>query len=421
MCLFVIVIALGLISLGARDGFWFVGLRLVRGVTCTFICFECSFEYMVYKQTLAGVVRITQRTLFLFISLAVVFQLFSIIGSPELVPVDGHIFLWLIGGCIFVWFILLGFYGVNEFPILASDYISPDIRSLYTEGSSQFDKLYSYSSGHSYTRSYLLMEIYSTVVTLVVFSSVLSLMYYIGHMYLFSVLVTYIVVPLVVYAFDVSEDVSGLESLDEEDINVGVLRSLIGELQDFFGVEDVKVHIADSKSNDLYMAKSVFGESMLVCSPNTIEDIASDDPDLDMADRFKLAHEFAHLSIGSKYIVYFKLCLIALSFVYYIVVTSFVSSLAIVALISGVFMLTVRLVSRYFQRIEEYRADELASKFIGADSEDCVFALVRIAGDKNNPFTFPSKSVLGRVYTMFSSHPPIVSRIRKLVDELNED
>lgn len=366
---------------------------------------------MTYKQTISGILNSIQETLLVVVSLI----LLSVV-SPTLLPFDQSLLFTLLTGVTFIWIGSLVVLYPRTYPILSSDYIDPDFLGNSTDRS-RHNKLRRYASGFEYTNFYIASRLYAVLTRTLLLGSFLALIHHsLGNSYTAGVLFLYIALPTI-YAFLVSRsDTNSIDSIDDSRFDSDDLKTVIEDLSNFFGIRDPRLHVSQSSEDSLFVVKSLFTKNTLVFSPEEVNNIASDDNDLNKTDRFKLAHEFAHLSIGSSYTMYSQMCLLGLSFLYYWIVTSMTLSPTILVLVSTGFVLVVRLAINYIKRIEELKADEMASKFIDADDEDIIFALVSVTNSDENPFTYPYKTTMGKLYTMFLPHPPITVRVKSLTN-----
>lgn len=368
---------------------------------------------MVYKQTVFGTLRILQETLFLAIALLIGYYLLpqsSLASEPILIP--------SLIVAVILWVLIAFVIDPEMYPTFSSDQVDIDYLDI-SEDESWRESIRKYASGHVHTKLYMFSKLYLIGVRTIIIGSVLALIAIIyGPMYVAWLIILYTLLPMI-YSWKVSNsEVTGLRSIHTEiNVDIDSFDALIAHLSDFFNVEKPRLHVTETSKDTLYVVKSLISDSTIVFSPQMVQNINKGDPDLDMSDRFKLAHEFAHLSIGTKYMVYSQVSIIALGLIYFLAIASIDFSPAIIMVISTVFVLGVRLVMNYIKRIEEFESDKLAAEFIKASSKDCVFALVSVTNSDENPFTYPHNSVLGKVYTLFIPHPPIVSRIEKLLEQ----
>lgn len=366
---------------------------------------------MVYKQTVSGITRFIQGTLFLAISLVLVVSM-----QTDSFSVDGWrvkvLFLFVV-----LWFGFSFITDLDRYPTLSSNAVDSSVLE-YSSDVSWKQMVQNYASGHVHTDIYLGSKIYSILSRTILIASVLSVIaYMVGTEYVAVLLAFYIIIPTL-YAWNVAKsDGSTIEYRRNDRIKQGDFNLVVEELTGFFDIAYPKIRILKDSSDDLFVVKSLLTDSTLFMSPQTIQNLGGGDSNLDTADRFKLAHEFTHLSRGQKYTVYSQVGLIALTVSYYLCIELIQLSPPILVVVSTVFVLMVRLVINYIKRIEEFEADRLAAKFINASREDCVFSLVSVTDSDENPFTYPHDSLIGQIYTLFVPHPPIVSRIKNLLED----
>lgn len=365
-----------------------------------------------YKQTASGIVRYTQETLLLALSLIILFYL-----DPELMPFDTYMLGILFGVVVVIWVISISTIDPQQHSTLSSDTVNSSFLEYSADGN--WNKtIQQYASGYIHTDLYISSQLYSVLTRTVLLGCILSLVAYsTDPIYVLDLLALYILIPTLYASAIARSELRDVTSIEDADFDITSFNNIIRELSSFFDVEDPRIHVTESSQNDLYVVKSLLTDSTLVFSPRRLQNLAAADVNLDMADRFKLAHEFAHLSSGSKYTLYSQVSLIALSFTYYLVLELINLSPAIIVVVSTTFVLTTRLVINYIKRVEEFKSDSLAAEFIEASPKDCTFALISVTNSDENPFTYPQDSILGKAHSLFVPHPPIVSRINELAKD----
>lgn len=162
---------------------------------------------------------------------------------------------------------------------------------------------------------------------------------------------------------------------------------------------DYSLFISQKRVPKLYYGTSIFS--------------STSDDELSKTVKHGIMHEIGHLT-SVRYLLAKYLLRISQSIgIFVFILLS--ESLLIAGLAGWGFICITQLLIRWVSRREEYYSDAFSARETEESVESHIFSLLEPIEDEHNPFDHPP-SLLWTLQILVSSHPPIESRIKRLIE-----